>query len=265
MDRRTLLVLSGGHPYEEEPFAAFLASLGAETGGWEITHLIHPEAEEQVAAGAADAADAMLFYDMAGYTFADGTVKTQAPSQGFKAALERRFASGRGAVMMHHAIAGWAEWPQWSAWLGGRFLYQPGTVQGRAVLDSGYRHDVDYTAQLVAEHPVLEGVPAGFQVNDELYLGEVFEDDVTPLIRANHAFVAENFYSAANAVAGRMFDNAGWPHPPGSNLVAWTKPAGAAQIVYCQFGDGPHTYANPAVRRVIANALDWTAQVRSPA
>ena len=265
--RRSLLVLSGGHPYEEAPFAAFIASLGSETGGWEVTHLIHPEAEEQVAAGAADAADALLFYDMAGYTFADGTVTTKAPTAAFVAAIARRFASGRGAVMMHHAIAGWAEWPGWSEIVGGRFLYQPGKVRGRAVLDSGYRHDVDYTAVLVAEqmtgHPVLAGVPANFPVNDELYLGEVFEADVTPLIRARHDFVAGNFYSAAHAVAGRMFDNADWPHPPGSNLIAWTKPAGAAQIVYCQFGDGPKTYENPAVRQVIANALEWTTQPKA--
>ncbi len=259
MAKRTLLVLSGGHPYEEEPFAAFLAALG----DWEVTHLIHPDAEAPVANGAAEAADAMLFYDMAGYTFADGTVATQAPSPAFVAALERRFASRRGAVMMHHALAGWAEWTGWSDLVGGRFLYQPGEVRGRAVLDSGYRHDVDYTAQLVAAHPVLEGVPASFPVNDELYLAEVFEDDVTPLIRADHEFIAANFYSAAHAVAGRMFDNADWPHPPGSNLIAWTRQAGPAPIVYCQFGDGPNTYANPAVRRVIANALDWTAQPRS--
>ena len=257
--RRSLLVLSGGHPYEEAPFAAFIASLG----NWEVTHCVHPEAEEQVAAGAADAADALLFYDMAGYTFANGTVTTKAPSAAFVAAIERRFAGGRGAVMMHHAIAGWAQWPGWSEIVGGRFLYQPGEVRGRAVLDSGYRHDVDYTAELVSDHPVLEGVPASFPVNDELYLGEVFEAEVTPLIRASHDFVAGNFYSAAHAVAGRMFDNADWPHPPGSNLVAWTKPVGAAQIVYCQFGDGPKTYENPAVRQVIANALEWTAQSRS--
>ena len=258
---QTLLVLSGGHPYEEGPFAAFLDAVAdLLPGDWQVAHYVHPEAEERVAAGAADTADAVLFYDMPGYTFADGTVKTAAPSQAFKDAITRRFASGRGAVMMHHAIAGWAEWPQWSEWVGGRFLYQPGTVRGEAKLDSGYRHDVDYTAELVAEHPVLEGIPATFPVNDELYLGEVFEDSVTPLIRARHDYVAENFYSAAHAVAGRMFDNSDWPHPPGSKLVAWTKPVGAAQIVYCQFGDGPHTYANPVVRQIIANALEWTAR-----
>ena len=262
---KTLLVLSGGHPYEEAPFAAFLdAVAGLLPGDWQVVHHDHPEAEERVAAGAADTADAMLFYDMPGYTFADGTVKTAAPSQAFKDAIARRFASGRGAVMMHHAIAGWAQWPQWSEWLGGRFLYQPGPVRGEAKLDSGYRHDVDYVAELVAEHPVLEGIPATFPVNDELYLGEVFEGDVTPLIRAQHDYVAENFYSAAHAVAGRMFDNSDWPHPPGSNLVAWAKEAGGAQIVYCQFGDGPHTYANTVVRQIIANALAWTAHKKEP-
>jgi uncharacterized protein len=259
-NRRSLLVLSGGHPYEEEPFAALLASLG----NWEVTHLLHPEAEARVAEGAADQADALLFYDMAGYEFGEGTVTSRPPSPAFVAALERRFAGGRGAVMLHHALAGWAEWPGWSELVGGRFLYQPGEVRGQPVLDSGYRHDVEYTARLVAEHPVLAGVPASFAVNDELYLAEIFEDSVTPLIRASHDFVAANFYSAANAVAGRMFDNAGWPHPPSSNLVAWTKPARQADIVYLQFGDGPATYRNPAVRRLLANALEWTAESGTP-
>lgn len=259
MVRRNLLVLSGGHPYEEEPFAALLASLG----DWEITHLLHPEAEARVGEGAADQTDALLFYDMAGYTFADGTVTARPPSPAFVSALERRFASGRGAVMMHHALAGWAKWPGWSELVGGRFLYQPGEARGRQVLDSGYRHDVEYQAEVVADHPVTAGVPSSFPVTDELYLAEVFEAEVTPLVRASHRFVAENFYSAAHAVAGRMFDNADWLHPPGSNLVAWTKPADRAEIVYLQFGDGPATYQNPIVQRLLANALDWTAQPRS--
>jgi uncharacterized protein len=259
MTTRSLLVLSGGHPYEEEPFAALLARLGE----WQVTHLIHPEAEALVGEGAADAADALLFYDMAGYEFSEGQVTSRPPSPAFVAALERRFASGRGAVMMHHALAGWAEWSGWSEIVGGRFLYQPGEVRGQRVLDSGYRHDVEYQAEVVAQHPVTAEVPASFPVTDELYLAEIFEHDVTPLIRARHDFVAANFYSAANAVAGRMFDNAGWPHPPGSNLVAWTRQVGPAPLVYLQFGDGPATYDNPAVQRLLANALDWTAQPRS--
>ena len=253
--KRDLLVLSGGHPYEAEPFAAMLASLE----GWTVTHLVHPEAERLVGEGCADGADAILFYDMPGYTFGDGQVTARPPSEAFRRAIMARFASGRGAVAMHHALAGWALWPEWHELLGGRFLYQPGEVRGRAQPDSGYRHDVTYTAQVVADHPVTRGLPREFPVTDELYLAPVFGDDIEPLIRARHDFVRANFYSAAAAVAGRMFDNTGWDHPDGSDCVAWVKSALNARLVYLQFGDGPATYANPHVRAVLANALDFVA------
>ena len=87
---RHLLVLSGGHPYEAEPFAALLGSLQ----GWRVEHLVHPEAEALVADGAADHADALLFYDMPGFTFADGTVATRPPSAGFVAAIKAHFRAG---------------------------------------------------------------------------------------------------------------------------------------------------------------------------
>ena len=252
---RTLLVLSGGHPYEEAAFDDLIHALGE----WRVTHLVHPEAEQAVADGAADDVDALLFYDMGGYTFAGGTVESRAPSDGFKAAIRRRFAGGRGAVAMHHALAGWARWPEWSEMLGGRFLYQPGEVRGRAMPDSGYRHDVTYEAKVVADHPVTQGLPESFTLTDELYLAPVFEQDVEPLVRAGHAFTRDNFHSAALAVAGRMFSNEGWEHPDGSDCVAWARQVGDAPLVYLQFGDGPETYSDPNVRRLLANALRYTA------
>lgn len=252
---RSLLVISGGHPYEEGPFDQLIRSLGE----WDITHLVHPDAEERVAEGAADHADALLFYDMGGYEFADGTVTSRPPSEGFRQAIIRRFAAGKGAVAMHHALAGWAEWPEWAELLGGRFLYQPGEWHGQQAPDSGYRHDVAYEAEVVADHPVTAGLPAAFPMVDELYLAQIDESAVRPLIRARHQFTQDNFYSAAKAVAGEMFSNTGWDHPQGSDLVAWWKPVGDAPLVYLQFGDGPETYANPHVRRALANALEFTS------
>ena len=124
---RDLLVLSGGHPYEAPPFAAMLSSLD----GWTITHLIHPEAERLVGEGCADDADAVLFYDMPGYTFADGKVIIRPPSGAFRRAIMARFVSGKGAVAMHHALAGWALWPEWSELLGGRFTISRASCAGR--------------------------------------------------------------------------------------------------------------------------------------
>jgi type 1 glutamine amidotransferase len=254
-DTRRLLVLSGGHPYEVDPFADMLASFE----GWTVTHLIHPEAETAVAAGAANDADAILFYDMPGYSFGDGKMTSRPPSWTFRRAITDYFARGGGAVAMHHAIAGWAEWPEWAEMLGGRFLYQPGTANGGAHLDSGYRHDVRYDAIVLdPEHPVMAGLPPHFALCDELYLAPVW-GAVTPLLRADHSFVRDNFYSAAQAVAGQMFSNAGWNHRPESDVIAWEKSVGAGRLVYLQPGDGPAAYADPNLRRLISNALAHVA------
>ena len=252
---RRLLVLSGGHPYKAAPFADLLASFE----GWTVTHLIHPEAEIAVAEGAADAADAILFYDMPGYRFAGGEAVTRPPSQDFRRAIADYFARGGGAVAMHHAIAGWAEWPEWADMIGGRFLYAPGTANGEAHLDSGYRHDVRYDAVVLDPgHPVTAGLPPRFALCDELYLAPVW-GAATPLLRADHGFVRDNFYSAAQAVAGKMFSNDGWDHRPESDVIAWEKPVGAGCLVYLQPGDGPAAYADSNLRRLLANALTHVA------
>lgn len=252
---RDLLVLSGGHAYEREPFDDLLNSLG----DWDITHLMHPEAEEAVANGRALEADAVLFYDMGGYTFADDWVTSRPPSEAFRRSIVARFEAGRGAVAMHHALAGWADWPEWHEMLGGRFLYTPGEVRGKKVLDSGYRHDVEYNAQVVARHPVTAGLPDSFPVCDELYLAEIFSEDVTLLIRSDCQFTRDNFYSAALGISGTLYSREGWEHPPGCDYVAWVKPVGGAELVYLQFGDAPQAYENPHVRTALANALDYVA------
>lgn len=253
---RSLLVLSGGHPYEAAQFDELLGALG----DWDITHLVHPEGGEADAAGAIAAADGLMFYDMAGYTFGEGKVTMRAPSPAFREAITARFASSKGAVAMHHALAGWAEWPEWHEWLGGGFLYQPGEWKGELWPDSGYRHDVAYTARIVADHPVTRGLPARFPVTDELYLCPIDETAITPLVRAEgFAFTAANFYSAAQAVAGALFSNDGWEHPAGSNCIVWESRKCPAPLIYLQCGDGPETYANPHVRRMLAQALDYTS------
>lgn len=253
---RNLLVLSGGHPYEAEPFDALIHSLG----DWQVTHLSHPEAEQAVANGAAERADGLLFYDMAGYAFGEGVMTSRPPAPEYVNAIKARFASGRGAVALHHALAGWAQWPEWHDWLGGQFFYSPGQWQGRYVPDSGYRHEVEYTAKTVADHPVTAGLPISFPVRDELYLCPVDESRVIPLIRSEgFPMVRGNFYSAANAVAGQMFSHEGWDHPPGSTLVGWETRAIRAPLIYLQFGDGPETYSNPPVRQAISNALEYTS------
>jgi type 1 glutamine amidotransferase len=143
--------------------------------------------------------------------------------------------------------------------LGGRFLYAPGEAYGEAHLDSGYRHDVRYDAVVLdPDHPVTAGLPARFPLCDELYLAPTW-GAAKPLLRADHAFIRDNFYSAEQAVAGTMFSNTGWDHRPESDIIAWEKPVGAGRLVYIQPGDGPAAYADSNLRRLLANALAHVA------
>lgn len=245
-----------GHPFDRTAFAA----LFDEMAGVSVTFVDQPAAALLMRPELADSFDALLLYDMPGLDF--GAVERgsavgpdAATLEGVTALLDR----GIGVVALHHSIAGWPGWDDYAELIGGRFLYRPATLRGEARPDSGYRHQVTYDAQTVGEHPVLAGLPASFTLTDELYLAEVFEDSVTPLLRARHAFVRDGFYSATAAMEGRMFSNEGWDHPPGSDLIGWVKRARNSPLVYLQPGDDHVTYDDPNYRRLVENALRWVA------
>ncbi len=205
--------------------------------------------------------DALVLYDMPGLDFTrldtEG-LRIVDPGEPFRAGFRALLEQGKGIVALHHAIAGWPAWPEYGEALGGTFLYRPSLLHGEQRPDSGYHHGVDYIAEVVApDHPVMAGIPATFAMKDELYLGEIYERGLTPLLRARHRFVAENFYSADLALKGKMFCNDGWAHAEGSNLIGWTKRAGNSPLVYLQPGDDDVTYDNPIYRRLVENAIRW--------
>jgi uncharacterized protein len=184
------------------------------------------------------------------------------PSLELRTGLHDLLEHGIGVVALHHALAGWPAWPEYGDWLGGRFLYHPAELRGSRRLDSGYAHGVTYEARVLTEHPVTRGLPASFSITDEAYLAEIFEDEVTPLLSSQASFTREHFWSADAAVRGKMNCREGWEHPPGSNLIGWTKRALASQLVYLQPGDGPGAFENPHYRRLLENAVRWAASIR---
>ena len=255
-DRKVLLV-TNGHPFEREPFFKVFD----EMSGIDWTHVEQPAAEALFTVAQGSRFDAYVAYDMPGIRFGpDGPLMSE-PEQGFKEGFSALVEAGHGFVFLHHAIAGWPAWPEYAELLGGRFLYLPAELRGRQCLDSGYRHEVTHKVRVLADHPVTAGVPAEFEITDELYLYEVFEDDVTPLLASDYEFVRDNFYSAAHVVLrGRMHDNSDWAHPPGSSLVGWTREVGDSRIVYLQCGDDPVAYANENFRLLLDNAINWVSR-----
>lgn len=252
-----VLVAARGHPYQRDPFMAIFDTLP----DMACTLVEQPLAGRLFNRKAMAGVDVIVLYDMPGLDFAAaGGPAYVEPDPAFKDGFLELLEDGVGVVALHHAIAGWPAWETYAELLGGRFLYRPGLLRGEMRQDSGYRHDVAHTVTATdPDHPILAGAPARFALTDEVYLYEVFEDLVTPLLRSDYAFEQANFYSAAQAVAGRMFSNEGWSHRPGSDLVGWTKRALGSPLVYLQPGDGPPTYADETYRRLVANAIRWAA------
>jgi len=252
-----ILVSVKGHPFERDAFAALFESFD----GMRHTLVEQPASQSFMNPTAAAPWDALVFYDMPGIDFSTQPPGLVPPSDEFKQGFMDLLAAGKGMVFLHHAIAGWPLWPEYGEVIGGRFFYLPTECRNLPVLDSGYRHDVPHSVQLIgAPHPVTEGVDETFSLTDELYLYEVFEDDIEPLLASHHTFDREHFYSAHHAVTGNMFCNDDWPHPDGPNLIGWTKTVENSRIVYLQPGDGPETYASPHYRRLVENAIRWVAE-----
>lgn len=249
-----LLVVTGGHPFEAEPFFAIFDAFDA--------------VEWMSAPTPSPGFDVVVFYDMPGLRFTGGDPPIEAiePSPAQRAIFDDLCAAGTGLVFLHHAVAGWPAWEGFAELVGARFHYQPATLRGTHYPDSGYRFDVTHTVEVLqSEHPVCAGLAPTFVLTDELYCFPVLTDRVVPLMRTTFDTAdASAFYSADLAIRGQLNARARWTHPPGSNLVAWARSAGRSRVVYLQFGDGPTTYADPSFRRALANAIEWTDRSSGP-
>ncbi len=251
---RKLLLSVKGHPYERDAFFDMFESIP----GFTYSAVEQPLTEYLLAPEVATEFDCLVFYDMPGLDFQSRPPRFVDPSDAYKKNFLELLERGTGVVFLHHAIAAWPTWSEYSDIVGGRFLYLPGSLRGIEVLDSGYCHNVGYTASIRNHHPVTAGLPATFPLTDELYLYEVFEEDVIPLVASGYSFDAAHFNSASEAVSGEAVTGS-WPHPPGSALVGWVKSYKNSPVVYLQMGDGSSVFADENYRRLLANAVQWVS------
>lgn len=252
-------MVTKGHPFEREPFWSMWDELPVDR-----THVEQPAAQAMFEPGWAERFDAFVLYDMPGIEFRRGEAPHLVePTPRFLEGLEATLDAGIGLVVLHHAAAAWPAWEGWAELVGARFHYQPGRFADQDWPDSGYLLDVDHHVRVAGDHPVTAGVaelaPDGFDLNDELYLWPVLEDEVVPLLRSDATFTADRFRPAGEAIGAPSTEPGAWDHPDGSDLVGWAKRAGRSALVYLQFGHGPATWAHPAFRRVLVDAIDWVS------
>lgn len=249
------LVSVKGHPYNRDEFFEIFEAMG----GVSYTAVEQPASQVFYDPEVCDDYDALVFYDMPGIDFSSQPPTLVEPPASAKKHFHDLLESGKGMVFLHHAVAGWPLWPEYGQAVGGRFWYLPMDSAGEIQPDGGYRHEVSHQVSVLADHPVTEGVAAQFPIVDELYLYDVNEEDVIPLLRSDYDFVAENFYSATEAVSGRMHSRENWARTSGSALLGWARRYRNSPIVYLQMGDGPTAYNNPEYRKLIENAIRWVS------
>lgn len=255
-----LFIAVKGHAFGRDAFEAMIRALGRV----EPTMVDQPAAAMLLNPEAMRRFDAILFYDMPGLDFRapkDARPEAVPPEAAFAKGFEALLAEGKGIVALHHALAGWPAWPAYAEAMGGAFLYKDRVVRGEDRPSSGYAPDITYEVlRAESDHPVLDGVPARFPLTDELYLHEIFEDDVVPLLRLAERPPAERFTSAKRAVRRlEAGEGEAWRPPAGSDIIAWAKAAGNSPLVYVQPGDDARTYADPNYRLLLGNAVRWVA------
>jgi type 1 glutamine amidotransferase len=137
--------------------------------------------------------------------------------------------AGKGVVILHHAICDSVDWPWWYEEVaGGRWLFEP----AGGLPATTFRHDEEIEVRPAGAHPITRGVPA-FRIWDETYKGLWISPRVKPLLQTDH--------------------------PRSDRPLAWVSPYEKSRVVYIQLGHGRSAHLHPEYRRLVRNAILWSA------
>lgn len=211
-DRLRVLVVTGGHSFDTSFYTLFE---GYPDIAWDHSVTSHEAFREDIR----PKYDVVVFYNMHD--------KPEDITEAEKKNLVDFAQSGKGLVVIHHAIANYPAWDWWSKELvRGKYLLKPeGGMPG-----STYKHDVEMFVEPVGQHPVIAGA-SRMHIWDETYKGMWIAPDVQVLLRTGE--------------------------PTSDGPVAWISPYSKSQVVYIQLGHDRLAHIHPGYRRVIKNAIDW--------
>ncbi len=214
-----VLVVTGGHGFEQEPFFKLFKD------NPEITYraVEHPKAHALFTADAAKAWDVLVLYDM-----------HQGISDQAKADFVARLKEGKGLVVVHHAIADYQDWPEYTAIIGAHYYLAATNINGVAKPGSAYKHGVDFRIHVAdPQHPVTRGLK-DFDIHDETYKWFDVAEGVHPLLTTDE--------------------------PESNKVIGWAKTYQGARVVYIQLGHDHFAYENPNYQQLLKQAIAWTAR-----
>ena len=162
-----VLIITGGHDFEEAQFFEMFDSFKGLTYDWAI----QPEGNKSFEQGKLDQYDAIVFYDMF-----EGITEAQ------KAAYLHELEKGIGMVFLHHSLVSYQDWPEFQKIIGGKYLRENTKDHPK----STYKHDVDIHVEIVdKKHPITKNFN-DFQIFDEVYGSFIVNKDVRPLLTTDH-------------------------------------------------------------------------------
>ena len=203
-------LVTGGHAHDPEFYSAF-------TGEPQINVTVepHPRAYQ----GGTAKLEVLVLYDMI-------KVSDSKTREWLRAWVE----SGKGLVVLHHAICSFEDWEWWGdEVVGARYLNSP----SRGMAPSTFFHDLSLDIQVVKKHPVTAGVD-NFRILDETYKGMWFAPKLELLLTT--------------------------AHEKGDGPVGWIGPSKTARVVVLQGGHDKNAHTNPSWQRLVRNAILWAGK-----
>jgi type 1 glutamine amidotransferase len=203
-----ILVVTGGHGYPTSFYTLF------EQPGLVWDH--ETTNEEAFRRELVSRYDVLVLYDLSRTLSAEGRANLRAFAE-----------SGKGIVVLHHALCSYNDWAWYRELVGANYLLQP--LGDRPV--STYSHDETIPVAMARPHPITRGV-AMTEVYDEVYKGMWFAPDVTVLLTTSH--------------------------PKADPALAWISAYPKSRVVAIQLGHGRETHVHAGYRTLIRNAILWS-------
>lgn len=183
--------------------------------------LIQPNANAIIASAEINKYDVLVFYD---------TVDSLSTSQ--QNSYIDLLNHGKAMIFLHHSLVSYQKWPEFVRIVGGQYHTNAVVVNGDT-LHANYAHDVSIPVKIEnTKHAVTRGLK-DFVLFDEVYSDVEIIPAVQPLLSTTH--------------------------PKSMRYVAWINHYGNSDVLYIQLGHGPSGYSNPNYRKLIQQAIEWSA------
>ena len=209
-----LLIVMGGGTYESSVFRFFDALDG-------VRYTLVMSDSAAFREDVRDRYDAVLLYNL-----------SPSISEPARSNLALFLESGKGLVVLHHALANYGEWEWWYRdVVGGRYLLRP---EGDHVA-STYRQDESIIASPTATHPVVSSLGGHpMHMYDETYKNLWISPDVEVLLRTSLS--------------------------SSDGPLVWVGPYRASRVIAIQPGHGSGAFYNLGFRLIVRDAVRWVAE-----